>query len=276
MSNFKSPSFIHPIFLRIFPIIGVSIIGIPIYNISIPSHTFVLPPIVFKVSIIPTSPLVPMPDPMGLFSILNNTVAMGPVIADTITAGIQHFGFLNRFGICNIDVPRPWAAIPPHPFSLKLKNANPTMWAQQPAVAAPPANPDSPSIIQRAALLIGKVNTIPTTTEIKIPINNGLKVVAYMINAPVPSINAPIGGPTMDAIKTPIIIVIAGVRTMSIFVSFEISFPNSAPTNAAQYAPAGPPNIFPAVPVIVDANNTKGGAFSPNATATPMEAPVIC
>ena len=50
-----------------------------------------------------------------------------------------------------MDVPKPCAATPPQPFSLKLWNAKPIICAQQPAVAAPPAKPTSPKEAQRAA-----------------------------------------------------------------------------------------------------------------------------
>ena len=47
----------------------------------------------------------------------------------------------------------PWAKRPPQPFSLRLMTAKPTIWAQQPAVAAPPARPSRDSMIQMLSLI---------------------------------------------------------------------------------------------------------------------------
>ena len=70
-------------------------------------------------------------------------------------------------------VPNPCERIPPHLFSLKLRTAKPTICAQQPATAAPPARPVRPKAAQIAAEEIGRVKAIPTTTETRIPIQKG-------------------------------------------------------------------------------------------------------
>ena len=62
--------------------------------------------------------------------------------------------------------------------------AKPTIWAQQPATAAPPASPVSPSTEQIAALEIGSVSAMPTTTETMMPIKNGWSSVAHMMSRP--------------------------------------------------------------------------------------------
>ena len=72
----------------------------------------------------------------------------------------------------------PCATTPPHLFSRKEMTAKPTICAQHPATAAPPAIPVIPIIAQIAAELTGRVRTIPTTTEIIIPIRKGSIVVA--------------------------------------------------------------------------------------------------
>ena len=87
--------------------------------------------------------------------------------------GIQIKGFLTILPICSIDVPIPWETIPPHLFSLKDITAKPTIWAQQPATAAPPASPVSPRAAQIAAEEIGRVSAMPTMTETMIPIRKG-------------------------------------------------------------------------------------------------------
>ena len=85
-------------------------------------------------------------------------------IADASVGGSQILGFLTMFPIWSIEVPIPCAKRPPHLFSLKLITAKPTICAQQPATAAPPASPVSESAAQIAALLIGSVSAIPTIT----------------------------------------------------------------------------------------------------------------
>ena len=87
--------------------------------------------------------------------ILKTTVATGPVTMLARVGAIQIRGFFTMFPICSIEVPSPWAKRPPTPFSLKERTAKPIIWAQQPAVAAPPARPSRLSMIQMAALLMG-------------------------------------------------------------------------------------------------------------------------
>lgn len=60
-----------------------------------------------KVEICPTSPLVPIPEPSGVFSSLKTIVDTGPRIADESIGGIIIRGFLTMFGICSMEVPRP-------------------------------------------------------------------------------------------------------------------------------------------------------------------------
>ena len=143
----------------------------------------------------PTSPLVPIPAAIGIFWYFKTIVETGPKIADANVGGIHIFQFLTIFPICNIEVPSPWATSPPQPFSLKLITANPTICAEQPTVEAPAANPLNPIIIHKAALLIGSVNAIPTTTDTIIPIAKGCNSVAYITKAPTASINLATAGP---------------------------------------------------------------------------------
>ena len=79
-----------------------------------------------------------------------------------------------------MEVPRPCATRPLQRFSRKLMTAKPTICAQQPAVAAPPARPVMPIIAQIAAELIGSVRMMPTTTETRMPIRKGCISVAQL------------------------------------------------------------------------------------------------
>ena len=58
-------------------------------------------------SIGPTSPAVPMPEPAGVFVILNTIVDKGPRTALAIIGGIHILGFLMMFGIWSMLVPTP-------------------------------------------------------------------------------------------------------------------------------------------------------------------------
>ena len=141
--------------------------------------------------------------------------------------------------------------------------ANPIMLAQQPTVAAPAARPSSPSIMQIAALLIGRVSVIPTTTETTAPMTSGCIFVAFTMIAPSAVIMLDTYGPTNCAASTPVIMVTAGVTIMSRLVSFETTFPSSTAISVAQYTPTGPPSSFAASPTIAVENSTRGGACRP-------------
>ena len=75
----------------------------------------------------PTRPHVPIPEEIGvLFCVIMNTqVAIGPVIADATTGGIHSKGFLKRFGMSSIDVPRPMDKRPLLLLSRYEQTANP-------------------------------------------------------------------------------------------------------------------------------------------------------
>ena len=103
---------------------------------------------------------------------------------EATVAGIQIRGFLTMFPICNIEVPIPCETKPETPFSRKEITAKPTIWAQQPATAAPPASPVSPKAAQIAAEEIGRVKAIPTKADTKIPIKKGCNSVAHIMRLP--------------------------------------------------------------------------------------------
>ena len=130
--------------------------------------------------------------------------------------------------------------------------------------------------IHKAALLIGSVNAIPTDTETIIPMMNGRISVAFSMNRPKASMKVLMPGPTNMARSTPLIITTEGVTSMSIFVSFDTILPSSVLMTVATYAPTGPPRALPAMPDTVAENNTREGACSEYAIATPMAAPVAC
>ena len=240
-------------------------------------------PITVNVIIWPTNPDVPIPAPAALFVILRIHVETGPVIADAKVGGTSIHGFFNIFGTWSIEVPIPCAKRPAIPFSLKLITANPIIWAQHPAVAAPAASPERSIIIHRAADEIGAVRTSPTTTEMNIPNQNGWSSQAKIISLPSFIINHPTRGPTSFAVIPPTIRVTAGVIIISSFVSFETAFPNSTAIRTAINAPAGPPAIFipkpikdaPICPTIILEKSTRGGALSEWATAPPIAGPII-
>lgn len=95
-------------------------------------------------------------------SSLNRQVATGPVTALAAMAGIHIFGLRTMLPICSIEVPSPCETTPPQPFSLNETTAKPTMFAQQPARAAPPARPVRLRAAQIAAEDIGSVSAMPT------------------------------------------------------------------------------------------------------------------
>ena len=123
-------------------------------------------------------------------------VAMGPVMAEVKVAGIQIFGFRTMLPIWSMEVPRPWETRPPHLFSRKDSTAKPTIWAQHPATAAPPARPVRPRAAQMAALEMGSVSAMPTMTETKMPMKKGCSSVAHMMRLPTQEAALPMGGAT--------------------------------------------------------------------------------
>ena len=176
-----------------------------------------------------------------------------------------------------MEVPIPWAKSPPHLFSLKLITANPTIWAQHPATAAPPASPVRERAAQIAALLIGSVSAIPTITDTRIPIKNGCSSVAHIIAVPTVLAALPIAGAHPRLSRTPTPIVTIGVTIISILVSLETSFPNSAAkivTTRTASGPPAPPSSFAAIPTAASENNTSGGHCSAYPMDTAIAAPV--
>ena len=116
----------------------------------------------------PQKPQVPMPELMGspFISRWNTQVARGPVTAEVRMAGSQIRGFFTMLGIWSMEVPMPWLTRPPQRFSRKERTAKPTILAQQPAPAAPPApsaqnsqeTPPSGEISRDEALAIALAN----------------------------------------------------------------------------------------------------------------------
>ena len=141
-----------------------------------------------------------MPELMAapFISSLKMHVAMGPVMAEARVGAIQIRGFFTMLGICSMEVPRPWLIRPPQPFSRKLMTAKPTIWAQQPATAAPPpARPVRPRTEQMAAEEMGSVSATPTSTDTRMPIRKGWSSVACMIRLPKALAISPMGGAMM-------------------------------------------------------------------------------
>ena len=86
--------------------------------------------------------------------------------------------------IWSMEVPSPWLMRPPHRFSRKESTAKPTMLAQQPATAAPPASPVSPKAAQMAAEEMGSVRATPMITLTTMPMTKGVALVAIAISVP--------------------------------------------------------------------------------------------
>ena len=107
----------------------------------------------------------------------------------------------------------------PERFSLKDMTAKPTIWAQHPASAAPPASPVSPRAAQMAADEMGSVSAMPMTTDTMTPMKKGCSSVAHMMNPPTDEASAPIHGAAIRASPQPPRMVTAGVTMMSTFVS---------------------------------------------------------
>ena len=159
-------------------------------------------------------------------------------------------------------VPMPWLTRPPTPFSLKLITAKPTIWAQQPATAAPPARPVRLSAAQIAALEMGKVSAMPTSTETRMPISRGCSSVAHMITLPTAEAAAPMAGANSTLRPVPTRMVTAGVTMISTLVSLLTSLPHSAETMAIKYTargPPAPPRLLAALPTAIRLNSTSGG-----------------
>ncbi len=156
-------------------------------------------------------------------------------------AGSQMRGFFTMFPIWSIEVPRPWLTRPPQRFSRKDSTAKPTMLAQQPATAAPPARPVRPNAAQMAAEEMGRVSAIPIKTETMIPIKNGCRSVAHMMTLPTAVAAVPMAGAHSALKPTPTRIVTSGVTRISTFVSLLIALPHSAAIIAIRSTASGPP-----------------------------------
>ena len=195
----------------------------------------------------PHRPQVPMPELMGspFISSLKKQVARGPVTAEVRMAGSQMRGFFTMLGICSMEVPMPWLTSPPQRFSRKERTANPTMLAQQPATAAPPASPVRPSTEQIAAEEMGSVRAMPMTTETRIPIQKGWSTVAHLTKSPTALAAVPMAGAHQAERATPERMVTRGVTRMSILVSLLTALPSSAAMTAMNSTARGPPAPLP-------------------------------
>ena len=215
----------------------------------------------------PHRPQVPIPELMGAPFIcsLNRQVEMGPVMADAKVGGSQMRGLRTMLPICSMEVPRPWLIRPPQRFSRKDSTAKPTICAQQPATAAPPARPTRPREAQIAAEEMGRVSAMPTMTDTKMPIQNGCRSVAHIIRSPTFMAPLPMAGAIHFARATPMTMVTAGVTRISIFVSLETALPHSAAMMAmirTAKGPPAPPSALAAQPTATRENSTMGSAFS--------------
>ena len=197
----------------------------------------------------PTMPQVPMPEATAeagsFISSRNTQVARGPVTAEVRMAGSQMRGFLTMLPIWSMEVPRPWLTRPPQRFSLKERTAKPTMLAQQPATAAPPARPVRPMAAQMAAEEMGRVRAMPMTTDTRMPIQKGWSTVAQRTKSPTAEAAVPMAGAHRADRPTPTKMVTRGVTRMSILVSLDTALPSSAAMTAMKSTARGPPAPLP-------------------------------
>ena len=178
---------------------------------------------------------------------------------------IQIRGFFTILPICSMEVPMPCDISPPQRFSGKDMTAKPTICAQQPATAAPPARPVRPRAAQIAAEEIGRVSAMPTSTDTAMPIRNGWRLVAHMMRLPTCIAAAPSAGAHQAASPTPTPIVTSGVTRISTLVSPATAFPTSAAmiaTNSTASGPPAPPSALEAKPIVISENSTSGGHLS--------------
>src|SRR5699024_3045782 len=190
-------------------------------------------PIDSNVIICPTSPLVPMPAPDGLFVNPNQTDAKGARTAPATVGGIIINGFLIMLATCNIDVRKPCANSPPMPLSRYLETAKPIICAEQPTAAAPAANPANESMRAIATLEIGAVNAHPIKTATRIPIINAYCSVDQLIICPNHTIIVLMGAQINVLVKNPTIMVTSGVTIISTRVVLYTTFPHSVANKAA-------------------------------------------
>ena len=83
-----------------------------------------------------------------------------------------------------------------------------------------------------AALEMGSVSAMPTSTDTRMPISRGCSSVAHMIRLPTADAAAPMAGAHSALSPTPTRIVTAGVTRISTLVSLLTSLPTSAATMA--------------------------------------------
>ena len=175
---------------------------------------------------------------------------------------IQIFGFFTILPICSMEVPIPCETRPPQRFSGNDMTAKPTICAQHPATAAPPASPVRPSAAQIAAEEMGRVRAMPTRTETRIPIKNGWRFVAHIIRLPTFMAALPKAGAHHADRATPTPMVTSGVTRISIFVSLDTAFPISdakIATKSTAKGPPAPPSALDANPTVIRENSTRGG-----------------
>ena len=127
-----------------------------------------------------------------------------------------------------------------------------------------------------AALEMGSVSAMPTSTDTRMPISRGCSSVAHMISWPTLLAAAPMPGAISSARPTPTKMVTPGVARMSTRVSLLISLPHSAAitviTSTAKGPPA-PPSALAALPTATRLNSTSGGHCSAQPMLTAMAGP---
>lgn len=122
---------------------------------------------------------------------------------------------------------------------------------------------------------ISSVSAMPTSTETRMPIQNGCNSVAHMIRLPTFIAAAPSAGAIATERAIPAPIVTSGVTRISIFVSLLTALPSSAAriaTNSTAKGPPAPPSAFAEKPTVI--GRTAPAADSAAHSRSPPPSPV--
>ena len=127
-----------------------------------------------------------------------------------------------------------------------------------------------------AALEIGSVRAMPTTTDIMSPETKGALSAAQPMKSLTYPTSLPIYGAVSIESSPPTNIVTKGVTIMSTLVFFETNLPHSAATivmKRTARGPPAPPSELAAKPTAAEENITRGSLQSVYATAIAMAGP---
>ena len=102
-----------------------------------------------------------------------------------------------------------------------------------------------------AAEEMGRVRATPMTTDTRIPIQKGWRMVAHLTKSPTAEAAVPMAGAHQAESPTPARMVTRGVTRMSILVSLLTALPSSAAMMAMNSTARGPPAPFSPARVVL-------------------------